>query len=115
MRPDSFLCWHSAWRRGRRRRHPAAPPPPRAGGCRAGCRAGGWEGKAAPAAFIRGAAAEPLLPGAMRGRGLLCGIALSLLLRPPRRECGGDRVWGGDKCIWLPEPWGGWGGMGRMA
>lgn len=62
--------------------------------------------------YGRAAAERRVLPGAMRGRGLLCGIALSLLLRPPPRECG---VTPGGGCPSRPpqvplgcrNPWGG--------
>lgn len=46
-------------------------------------------------------AARRLPPGAMRGRGLLCGIALSLLLPPPR-PCGAPPAL--HERLWLREP-----------
>lgn len=82
------------WRK-KRRRHPH----PQAGGGES--LAGGFIGEAA--------AQRRVLPGAMRGRGLLCGIALSLLLWAPPCECGvGGRAATGTptllKCLWLHEP-----------
>lgn len=88
------------WRKKKRRRRHPHPPRQGAAGPDSGRLVGG-EGGAGRFLYGGEAAERRLLPGAMRGRGLLCGIALSLLLRPPGRECGvsdpgREKGWGGD-------------------